>query len=49
VTGQVVNVAANEASTTTLGVLTALAILVAVTVPPFVALWLRRRRGQANG
>jgi phosphate transport system substrate-binding protein len=49
VTGQVVNVAANQASQTALGVLTALAIIAAVGVPPAVALWLRRRRGQANG
>jgi ABC-type phosphate transport system substrate-binding protein len=49
VTGQVVNVAANQASQTTLGVLTALAILAAVSVPPAIALWVRRRRGQANG
>jgi hypothetical protein len=45
----VVDVAANQASETALGVLTALAIIAAVTLPPVVALWLRRRRGQANG
>jgi phosphate transport system substrate-binding protein len=49
VTGQVVDVAANQASETALGVLTALAIIAAVTLPPVVALWLRRRRGRANG
>jgi hypothetical protein len=42
-------VAANPASATALGALAALAILAAVTVPPVVALWVRRRRGQANG
>ncbi len=41
--------AANQASQTALGLLTALAIIAAVGVPPAAALWLRRRRGQANG
>jgi len=47
VTGTVVNLAANQTSDTTLGVLTALGILLAVAVPPVMAIWLRRRRGQA--
>jgi ABC-type phosphate transport system substrate-binding protein len=47
VTGTVVNLASNQTSDTTLGVLTAVGILLAVAVPPVMAIWLRRRRGQA--
>jgi ABC-type phosphate transport system substrate-binding protein len=48
VTGQVVNLAANQTSDTALGVLTAVGILLAVAMPPALAVWLRRRRGQAH-
>jgi phosphate transport system substrate-binding protein len=48
VTGQVVNLAANQSSDTALGVLTAVGILLAVAMPPALAVWLRRRRGQAH-
>jgi ABC-type phosphate transport system substrate-binding protein len=48
VTGQVVNLAANQTSDTALGVLTAAGILLAVAMPPTLAVWLRRRRGQAH-
>jgi ABC-type phosphate transport system substrate-binding protein len=49
VTGVVVNLAADPSNEITLGVLTALGILLAVAVPPGLAAWLRRRRGQARG
>jgi len=49
VTGVVVNLAADPSNEATLGVLTALGILLAVAVPPGLAAWLRRRRGQARG
>ena len=48
-TGVVVNLAADPSNETKLGVLTALGILLAVAVPPGMAAWLRRRRGQARG
>jgi ABC-type phosphate transport system substrate-binding protein len=47
VTGTVVNVASDSASRAPLGVLTALAIVAAIAVPPALGLWLRRRRRQA--
>jgi ABC-type phosphate transport system substrate-binding protein len=47
VTGQVVNVASDSASRAPLGILTALAIVAAIAVPPVLGLWLRRRRRQA--
>ena len=43
--GQVVNLAADGANQPVLGVLTALAIVVAVAAPPALLIWLRRRRG----
>ncbi len=49
VTGVVVNLAADHSNQATLGVLTALGIILAVAVPPGLAAWLRRRRGQARG
>jgi len=49
VTGVVVNLAGNQASQTAMGVLTAVGIVLAVAVPPALAAWLRRRRGQAHG
>ncbi len=49
VSGQVVNLAADSADQPALGVLTALAILVAVAVPPTLAIWLKRRRKQSSG
>jgi ABC-type phosphate transport system substrate-binding protein len=49
VTGTVVNLAADPSNEATLGVLTAVGILLAVAVPPGLAAWLRRRRGQARG
>ena len=48
VTGQVVNLASDQASQTALGVLTALGIVAAVVLPPTLAAWLRRRK-QAHG
>jgi ABC-type phosphate transport system substrate-binding protein len=49
VTGQVVNLAADDANQSALGVLTALAVIVAVAVPPALGIWLRRRRRQSPG
>jgi ABC-type phosphate transport system substrate-binding protein len=50
VTGVTVNLSsASRASQITLAVITAVAIIVAVTLPPLLAVWLRRRRGQAHG
>ncbi|HEV2375405.1 MAG TPA: substrate-binding domain-containing protein [Streptosporangiaceae bacterium] len=49
VTGQVVNLAADQTSKTIFGVLTALGVIAAVALPPAIAGWLRRRRGQAHG
>jgi ABC-type phosphate transport system substrate-binding protein len=49
VTGQVVNLAADDANQSVLGALTALAIVVAVGVPPALGIWLRRRRRQSRG
>jgi ABC-type phosphate transport system substrate-binding protein len=49
VTGQVVNLAADNANQSALGVLTALAIIVAIGVPPTLGIWLRRRRRQSSG
>jgi hypothetical protein len=49
VSGVAVNLAADPSNEATLGVLTALGIILAVAVPPGLAAWLRRRRGQARG
>jgi len=49
VTGQVVNLASDDADQPALGVLTAVAIIVAIGAPPTLAIWLRRRRGQSSG
>ena len=49
VTGVVVNLAGDHSNQAALGGLTALGILLAVAVPPGLAVWLRRRRGQARG
>ena len=49
VTGVVVNLASNHSNEATLGALTAVGILIAVAIPPLLAAWLRRRRGQAHG
>jgi phosphate transport system substrate-binding protein len=50
VTGVTVNLAsANRANEVTLAAITADAIILAVAVPPSLAAWLRRRRGQAHG
>lgn len=44
VSGQVVNLASDDADQPALGVLTAVAIIVAIGAPPTLAIWLRRRR-----
>ncbi len=49
VAGQVVNVSAAAPDRLLLSVLTALAILTAVVLPPVLGGWLRRRRRQAQG
>ena len=49
VTGQVVNVAATSPNKLMLSVLTAVAIILAVMVPPALGGWLRRRRRQEPG
>jgi phosphate transport system substrate-binding protein len=49
VTGQVVNVGANSPNKLMLSVLTAVAIVMAVMVPPALGGWLRRRRRQEPG
>jgi phosphate ABC transporter phosphate-binding protein len=49
VTGQVVNVAPNSPNKLMLSVLTAVAIVLAVTAPPALSGWLRRRRRQEQG
>ncbi|HXL16365.1 MAG TPA: substrate-binding domain-containing protein [Streptosporangiaceae bacterium] len=49
VTGQVVNVSPNSPNKLMLSVLTALAIVLAVTAPPALSTWLRRRRRQEQG
>jgi len=49
VTGQVVNVAPDSPNKLMLSVLTALAIVLAVTAPPALTTWLRRRRRQEQG
>ncbi len=50
VTGVVVNLSANSGThEAALGVLTAAGILLAVALPPLLAAWLRRRRGQEHG
>ena len=49
VSGVTVSLASDQTAQTALGVLTALAIIAAVIIPPAVAAWLRRRRGQAHG
>jgi len=49
VTGVVVNLAGDHSNQAALGVLTALGIVLAVALPPGLAVWLRRRRGQARG
>jgi len=45
----VVNLASNHSNEATLGALTAVGILIAVAIPPLLAAYLRRRRGQAHG
>jgi ABC-type phosphate transport system substrate-binding protein len=49
VTGVVVNLASDHSNAATLGALTAVGIVVAVAIPPLLATWLRRRRGQTHG
>jgi ABC-type phosphate transport system substrate-binding protein len=49
VTGVVVNLASDKSNAATLGALTAVGIVLAVAIPPLLAAWLRRRRGQAHG
>jgi len=49
VTGVVVNLAGDHSNQAALGALTALGIVLAVALPPGLAVWLRRRRGQARG
>jgi ABC-type phosphate transport system substrate-binding protein len=49
VAGQVVNVSSDSSSRAPLGVLTAVAIVVAIAVPPALGIWLRRRKRQAPG
>jgi ABC-type phosphate transport system substrate-binding protein len=44
VAGQVVNVASDSSSRAPLGVLTAVAIVVAIAAPPALGIWLRRRK-----
>jgi phosphate ABC transporter phosphate-binding protein len=46
---QVVNVSANSPNKLMLSVLTAVAILLAITAPPALSSWLRRRRRQESG
>jgi ABC-type phosphate transport system substrate-binding protein len=48
VAGQVVNVGSDSASRAPLGVLTALAIVIAIIAPPALGIWLRRRRVGAS-
>jgi ABC-type phosphate transport system substrate-binding protein len=49
VTGVVVNLAGDHSNQAALGALTAFGIVLAVALPPGLAAWLRRRRGQARG
>jgi ABC-type phosphate transport system substrate-binding protein len=49
VTGVAVNLAGDHSNQAALGALTALGIVLAVALPPGLAAWLRRRRGQASG
>ncbi|MGN6792492.1 MAG: substrate-binding domain-containing protein [Streptosporangiaceae bacterium] len=49
VTGQVVNVAPNSPNKLMLSVLTAVAIVLAIVVPPALGGWLRRRRREESG
>jgi len=49
VTGVVVNLAGDHSNQGALAALTALGIVLAVALPPGLAVWLRRRRGQARG
>ena len=49
VTGVAVNLAGDHSNQAALGALTALGIVLAVALPPGLAVWLRRRRGQARG
>jgi hypothetical protein len=49
VNGVTVSLASDQTAQTSLGVLTALAVIAAVVIPPAVAAWLRRRRGSAHG
>jgi ABC-type phosphate transport system substrate-binding protein len=44
VAGQVVNVASDSSSRAPLGVMTAIAIVIAIAAPPALGIWLRRRR-----
>ena len=48
VSGSVVSLAANGTDRALLAVLTALAVVAAVGLPPAVGAWLRRRKGQAG-
>jgi len=48
VAGSVVGLAANGTDRALLAVLTALAVIAAVAMPPAVGAWLRRRKGQAG-
>jgi phosphate transport system substrate-binding protein len=49
VTGVAVNLAGDHSNQAALGALTAFGIVMAVALPPGLAVWLRRRRGQAHG
>jgi phosphate transport system substrate-binding protein len=49
VTGVVVNLAGDHSNQAALGALTAFGIVLAVALPPGLAAWMRRRRGQARG
>ena len=44
VAGQVVNVASDSSSRAPLGVMTAIAIVIAIAAPPALGIWLRRRK-----
>ncbi|HEX4060465.1 MAG TPA: substrate-binding domain-containing protein [Streptosporangiaceae bacterium] len=48
VTGDVVNLAGNGTDRALLGVITALAVIMAVATPPVVGAWMRRRKKQAG-
>ncbi len=44
VAGQVVNLASDSSGRAPLGVMTAIAIIIAIVAPPALGIWLRRRR-----